>query len=61
MTCRNDVTLEGINLIRESERALSYKKLKEKFQIFLGCVSNILKRKHEYVTDYVCNHNKKLK
>ncbi len=62
MTSRNDLTLEQkINLIRDSERGLSYRELKENFQIFLGCVSNILKRKHEYVNDYECNHNKKLK
>ncbi|CAF2638441.1 unnamed protein product [Rotaria sp. Silwood2] len=62
MTSRNDLNLEQkINLIRESEHGLSYRELKDKFQISIGAVSNILKRKNEYVNDYECNHNKKLK
>jgi predicted DNA-binding protein YlxM (UPF0122 family) len=62
MTSRNGHTLEQkINLIRESERGLSYRELKENFEVFLGCVSNTLKWKHEYVNDYEYNHNKKLK
>jgi hypothetical protein len=62
MTSRNDLTLEQkINLIRESERDLSYRQLKEKLQVFLGSVSNTLKWKPEYVNNYECNHNKKLK
>jgi hypothetical protein len=44
MTSRNGHTLEQkINLIRESERGLSYRELKENFEVFLGCVSNTLK------------------
>ena len=62
MTSRYDLTLEQkINFIRENERGLSYKELKEKFQVFLDCVSNTLKWKHEYVNDYECNDSKKLK
>lgn len=62
MTSRNDLTLEQkINLIKENERGSSYRELKEKFQVSLGSISNILKRKYEYINDYECNHNKKLK
>src|SRR4051812_19648113 len=62
MALRNDLTLEQkVNLIKENERGSSYRDLKEKFHVSLGSISNILKRKHEYVNDYECNHNKKLK
>ena len=62
MTSRNDLTLEQkANSIKQNERGLSYRELKENFQVSLGSISNILKRKHEYVNDYECNHYKKLK
>ena len=62
MTSRNDLELEQkINLIRESERGSSYRELKDKFQVSIGAISDILKRKHEYIDDYQCNRNKKLK
>ncbi|CAF2777528.1 unnamed protein product [Rotaria sp. Silwood2] len=60
MASRNDLELEQkVNLIRESERGLSYRELKDKFHVSIGAVSNILKRKHEYIDDYQCNRNKK--
>ena len=37
------------------------RQLSDKFQITLGAVSNILKRKLEYTDDYELNRNKKLK
>ncbi|CAF3306560.1 unnamed protein product, partial [Rotaria sp. Silwood2] len=59
MASRNDLELEQkVNLIRESERGLSYRELKDKFHVSIGAVSNILKRKHEYIDDYQCNRNK---
>ena len=35
--------------------------LNGKLHISHGFISNILKLKHEYVNDYECNYNKKLK
>ena len=56
---RNELNLEQkISLIRASESGLSYRDLKDKLQIFVGSVSNILKRKREYIDDYECNQNK---
>lgn len=49
-------------LIRDKKKKrLSHRQLKEKFQVSLGAVSNILKRKHEYTHDYEANCSKKLK
>ncbi|CAF1172021.1 unnamed protein product [Rotaria sordida] len=62
MTTRHELCLEEkINLIREKEQGLSHRELSEKFEISLGAVSNILKRKCEYTNDYETNCNKKLK
>jgi len=57
----NKLNLEQkISLIRASESRLSYRDLKDTFQVSVGSVSNILKRKREYIDDYECNQNKKL-
>ncbi len=62
MASRNDLTLEQkVNLIKENERGSSYRILKEKFNVSVGSISNILKRKNEYLDDYECNRNKKMK
>ena len=62
MSLRKDLDLEQkVHLIKEKERGLSYRELKDKFQVSLGAVSNILKRKHEYLDDYESNQNKKFK
>ena len=50
-----------MNLIRDKENGLSHRHLKEKFQVSLGIVSNILKRKNKYAQDYETNRDKKLK
>lgn len=43
MTSRRDLDLEQkINLIKEKERGLSHRDIKEKFQVSLGAISNIL-------------------
>jgi transposase len=60
MTCQNELDLEQkINLIKEKERGLSRRQIKDKFQVSLGAISNILKRKNEYLNDYETNQNKK--
>ncbi len=62
MASRNDLTLEQkVNLIKENERGSSYRVLKEKFNVSVGSISNILKRKNKYLDDYECNRNKKMK
>ncbi|CAF5012351.1 unnamed protein product, partial [Rotaria sp. Silwood1] len=62
MASRNDLVLEQkINLIKAKERGLSYRELRDNFQMSLGAVSNILKRKNEYITDYESKLNTKAK
>ena len=62
MTTRRELCLqEKINLIKEKENVLSYGQISDKFQISVGAVSNISKRKLEYTDDYELNRNKKLK
>ena len=62
MASRRELCLEEkMNLIKEQERGLSYRQLGDRFQISVGAVSNILKRKAEYTNDYETNRNKKLK
>ncbi len=52
MASRKDLTLEQkINLIKENERGSSYRILKEKFNVSVGNISNILKRKNEYLDE----------
>ena len=59
MTSRNDLNLEQkVNLIMNQRRGSSYRELRDKFRASLGAVSNILKRKHEYLNDYESNQNK---
>ena len=62
MATRKDLDLEEeVHLIKEKERGFSHRELKEKVQVSLGAVSNILKRKQEYLDDYESNQNKKFK
>ena len=62
MTSRHELSLEEkMNLIRDRESGLSFRQLSEKFQLSIGAVSNILKRKYEYTDDYHANQNKKAK
>ncbi|CAF1177590.1 unnamed protein product [Rotaria magnacalcarata] len=62
MTSRRELCLEEkMNLIKEKELGTSHRQLSDKFQISLGAVSNIWKRKCEYTNDYETNRNKKVK
>lgn len=62
MASRRELTLEEkMFLIKEKDRGLSHRDLSNKFQVSIGAVSNILKRKHEYIDDYESNKNKKVK
>ena len=62
MASLNNLDLETkVNLIREKERGLSHRELKDKFEVSIGAITNILKRKHEYISDYESNMNKKVK
>ena len=45
-----------VSLVDGWKHDWSYRELKENMLVSLGCISNILKRKHEYVKDYECNH-----
>ena len=50
---RNDLGLEmKINLIRDKECELSHRELKDRFQLLVVTITNILRRKHEYISDY---------
>jgi len=40
---------------------MSFRQLKDKFHVSVGSISNIIKRKNEYMDDYECNKNKKMK
>ena len=58
MITRRELCLqEKINLIKEKENVLSYGQISDKFQISVGAVSNISKRKLEYTDDYELNRN----
>ncbi|CAF2983977.1 unnamed protein product [Rotaria sp. Silwood2] len=62
MTSRNDLDLEQkVKLIKDKENGMSVRELKDKFYVSIGSVSNILKRKNEYLDDDECNKNKKMK
>ena len=62
MRTRNDLDLEAkVNLIRDKECGLSHRELKDKFQVSVGAITNILKRQHEYISDYEANIHKKVK
>ena len=61
MTSRRDLYLrQKINLIKDKDQGTYHRKLSQKFNISLGAVSNILKRKDEYTSDYETSRNKKL-
>jgi Mor family transcriptional regulator len=50
MSTRNDLTLEQkINLIKQNEGGSSYRELCNNFKISIGAVSNVIKRKREYM------------
>ncbi|CAF4034027.1 unnamed protein product, partial [Rotaria sp. Silwood1] len=52
--------IEFINDIKD-DNSLSQRKLAAKYNISLGSVSNVLKRKTEYLNDYETNHNQNVK
>ena len=53
MGSRNDLGLEmKVSLIRDKECELSHRELKDRFQLSVGAITNILRRKHEYISDY---------
>jgi transposase len=53
---RHELNLaEKVDLIKEKENGLSHRALGEKFNVSIGAVSNILKRKSEYIDDYQSN------
>ncbi|CAF3381248.1 unnamed protein product [Rotaria sp. Silwood1] len=62
MSSRHDLTLEEkIKLIKENECGSSYRELCDRFKLSIGAVSNIIKRKSEYMSDYEINYNKNVK
>ncbi|CAF4196759.1 unnamed protein product, partial [Rotaria sordida] len=62
MSSGNDLTLEDkIKLIKENESGSPYRKLRDKFKLSIGAISNIIKRKSEYMGDYEINYNKNVK
>ncbi|CAF4213616.1 unnamed protein product [Rotaria sordida] len=64
MTSRHHLTLKKkIQLINDSSggNGLSQRTLAERYNISLGSVSNILKRKEEYLHDYETNQNQNVK
>ena len=59
---RNELCLEEkIKLIKDKENGSSHRQISAKFNVSLGSVSNIFKRKSEYLEHYEGNHNKKMK
>ena len=59
---RNELCLEEKNkLIKDKENGSSHRQISAKFNVSLGSVSNILKRKSEYLEHYEGNYNKKMK
>ncbi|CAM4904757.1 unnamed protein product [Rotaria socialis] len=58
MTARRDLTLaEKVELIRKNEQNVPYRKLAGEYKISIGSVSNIVKRKVEYIENYEQNEN----
>ncbi len=49
---------EKISLTKERDNGLTYRLLIEKYNISLGVVENIIKRRDEYVFHYRNNQNK---
>ncbi|CAF2033975.1 unnamed protein product, partial [Rotaria magnacalcarata] len=64
MSSRHDLSLQQkVELIKDNNdgNGLSQRKLAEKYNISLGSVSNVLKRKPEYLNDYETNQNQNVK
>ncbi|CAF1288191.1 unnamed protein product [Adineta ricciae] len=62
MASRRELCLDDkVKLIKAKEYGSSHRELSDTFQISVGAVSNILKRKAEYTNDYETNRNKKVK
>ena len=58
---RHDLTLdEKMSLIKDRDNGMTYRTLVEKHKISLGAVTNIIKRRDEYIGDYERNQNKAL-
>lgn len=56
MTTRHELTLaEKVQLIDDSEKKISYRVLTDKYKISIGSVSNIIKRKAEYMESFEQN------
>jgi predicted DNA-binding protein YlxM (UPF0122 family) len=56
MATKHTLTLsEKVQLIRENEENVSYRTLGENYKISIGSVSNIIKRKAEYIESYEQN------
>ena len=56
MTTRHELTLaEKVQLIDDSEKKTSYRVLADKYKISIGSVSNIIKRKAEYMESFEQN------
>ncbi|CAF1116814.1 unnamed protein product [Rotaria magnacalcarata] len=64
MSSRRDLPLQQkVELIKDNNygNGLTQRKLAEKYNISLGSVSNVLKRKAEYLNDYETNQNQNVK
>ncbi|CAM4823844.1 unnamed protein product [Rotaria magnacalcarata] len=58
MATKHTLTLsEKVQLIRENENNTSYRTLADYYKISIGSVSNIIKRKAEYIENYEHNEN----
>ena len=58
MTTKHTLTLsEKIQLIHENKDKFSYRTLADKYKISIGSVSNIIKRKAEYIQSYEQNES----
>jgi predicted DNA-binding protein YlxM (UPF0122 family) len=58
MATKHTLTLsEKVELIRENEENVSYRTLADNYKISIGSVSNIIKRKAEYIENYEQNQN----
>ncbi len=59
---RHDLTLEEkISLLKDKDNGMTYRKLAEKYNVSLGAVTKIMKRRDEYLSDYEDNQNKETK
>lgn len=59
---RRDLNLdEKMSLIKDRDNGVTYRALVEKYKISLGAVTNIIKRRDEYISDYESNQNKETK